>query len=507
MKNGKIYIQSNMKKFSYFVFAFLAASCSNDFEIISNGTMTESANMSGVFMNISDFIFEGDTRTELTPTSNGISFTWKAGDKVGIYTESTSMANFDINQISQDAKSASFNGGGFSLTEGSTYYAFYPYNAENTDKTIIYFDYTGQVQKANNDCSHLALYDYMSAKSIATGTNEALFDFDHLGSVIKIKISLPHDGVFTKLTLKSTKAIPVHGSFDITQNTPILNIDETSKILFLDLDNVVSINEHLTLYMLLPSCDLYGQDIDCQLLDNLGNIYNGYIAGKNLLSGNAYGFILPVFENPHDCVDLGVVVDGKSVYWATTNIGAVLPADNGLYFAWGETMGYTEDTSDSREFDWASYSTDLADGNYRYMKKYCTSSSCGFVDNKTILDPEDDAAHVNWHGLWRMPTRKELDALRTQCDWTWISMTNSEGKSVEGYKVSNTSDSSKFIFLPAAGTRIDSYLVSVSSCGCYWSSSLVDDNSYSAYYMSAGYNVECSDNLRSVGLSVRPVCQ
>lgn len=37
--------------------------------------------------------------------------------------------------------------------------------------------------------------------------------------------------------------------------------------------------------------------------------------------------------NGHEYVDLGVVVDGKPVYWATTNIGAELPADYGLYFA------------------------------------------------------------------------------------------------------------------------------------------------------------------------------
>ena len=212
--------------------------------------------------------------------------------------------------------------------------------------------------------------------------------------------------------------------------------------------------------------------------------------------------------NGHDYVDLGVVVDGKPVYWATTNIGAELPADVGLYFAWGETQGYTSDTNDGRKFDWASYSSDLCGGDYNKMKKYCTSSSYGTVDNKTVLDPEDDAAHVNWQGAWRMPTEAEQDALRTQCTWTWTTMTNSQGESVNGYKVSNKTDSSKFIFLPAAGYRSSGYLDNAGSGGYYWSSSLYTNYSGGAYYLdfnSDGY--DWGYGSRCFGRSVRPVCQ
>ena len=223
--------------------------------------------------------------------------------------------------------------------------------------------------------------------------------------------------------------------------------------------------------------------------------------------------------NGHEYVDLGVVVDGKPVYWATTNIGAELPADAGLYFAWGETVGYGStpqgevngsyvEILDGRKFDWTSYSSDLCGGSYTTMKKYCTSSSYGTVDNKTVLDPEDDAAHVSWQGAWRMPTKAEQDALHTQCTWTWTTMTNSQGESVNGYKVSNKTDSSKFIFLPAAGYRVDGYLDSVGSDGYYWSSSLSAYYSNDAYCLNfdSGYQYTLSYN-RFYGRSVRPVCQ
>lgn len=217
--------------------------------------------------------------------------------------------------------------------------------------------------------------------------------------------------------------------------------------------------------------------------------------------------------NGHEYVDLGVVVDGKPVYWATTNIGAEVPADYGLYFAWGETVGYGSETAsdgytttDGHKFDWVSYSSDLCGGGYDKMKKYCTDSKYGTVDNKTVLDPEDDAAHVNWQGAWRMPTKAEQDALRAQCTWTWTTMTNSAGKSINGYKVSNKTDSSKFIFLPAAGYRSDDYLSEVAQG--YWSSSLYASNSRHACcldFTSSYY--DWATNYRCCGQSVRPVCQ
>ena len=39
--------------------------------------------------------------------------------------------------------------------------------------------------------------------------------------------------------------------------------------------------------------------------------------------------------NGHQYVEIG------GLKWATMNIGASQPSDYGLYFAWGETQGYT----------------------------------------------------------------------------------------------------------------------------------------------------------------------
>jgi hypothetical protein len=65
----------------------------------------------------------------------------------------------------------------------------------------------------------------------------------------------------------------------------------------------------------------------------------------------------------------------------------------------------------------------------------------GFTDNKTILDPEDDVATVNWGGTWRIPTKFEQNELLKKCTWTWATQNG-----VNRYKV--TGPNSNSIFCP-----------------------------------------------------------
>jgi hypothetical protein len=194
-------------------------------------------------------------------------------------------------------------------------------------------------------------------------------------------------------------------------------------------------------------------------------------------------------ETTHEYVDLGL-----SVKWATCNVGATTPEEYGDYFAWGEVEPKTT-------YDWSTYKYGT---NYDQLTKYCSNSSYGkdgFVDNKTVLDPEDDAATANWGGAWRMPTKAEQDELRNNCTWTWTTQNG-----VNGYKVTGPNGNS--IFLPAAGYVNGGTLRSAGSNGYYWSSSLNTDNPNYAYYVSfsSDYVGWLSYN-RFYGFSVRPVCK
>ena len=127
----------------------------------------------------------------------------------------------------------------------------------------------------------------------------------------------------------------------------------------------------------------------------------------------------PVKPLNHDAmVDLGL-----SVLWADCNVGANTPEELGAHFAWGET---TEKTYYTNE-------------NYKLKGKY---NSWG---NRKRLDAADDAAHVNWGGKWRMPTKEEYAELFKNCEWADTTINGVEGflftSKVPGY-------SSNSIFLP-----------------------------------------------------------
>ncbi|MBQ9641466.1 MAG: Ig-like domain-containing protein [Bacteroidaceae bacterium] len=187
----------------------------------------------------------------------------------------------------------------------------------------------------------------------------------------------------------------------------------------------------------------------------------------------------------HEAVDLGL-----SVKWATMNIGANAPEEYGDYFAWGETTA--KDT-----YNWSTYKWCNESPSGVTMTKYCTRSSYGTVDNKTILDLSDDAANANWGGTWRMPTDDELTELRTQCTWTWTTQNGTKG-----YKVTSKSNDNS-IFLPAAGFRYGTSLSDGS--GGYWSSSV--DSSIAWKVSFNAYGLERSNGYRYLGLSVRAVCE
>lgn len=199
-------------------------------------------------------------------------------------------------------------------------------------------------------------------------------------------------------------------------------------------------------------------------------------------------------KGKHEYVDLGL-----SVKWATCNIGAEKPEDYGLYFAWGEKKGYTQDTNVGHNFDWENYKWSTSSGTT--LTKYCDDSYYGTVDNTTTLDAEDDAATANWGGSWRIPTKAEQDELCENCTWTWTTQNG-----VNGYKVTSKTNGNS-IFLPAAGCRCDDYLSQAGSESFYWSSSLRSSDPYDAYLLYFNSGLVCWDYLdRFYGLSVRAVC-
>ena len=188
-------------------------------------------------------------------------------------------------------------------------------------------------------------------------------------------------------------------------------------------------------------------------------------------------------------VDLGLPSKTK---WAARNIGANSAEDYGYYYAWGEVETKTSYTS----------------GNYKYGTQ-------NLGDNFDISGTQNDAAVVNWGGIWRMPTSTEMYELMSSdnCQWTWSTING-----VNGYII--TGSSGNKIFLPAAGYMDGASSSWLGSGGVYLTSIQGGNTSSYAYtlaftssdkviYASSEYNSIFSRYNpfaeRRIGHSVRPV--
>ena len=261
-------------------------------------------------------------------------------------------------------------------------------------------------------------------------------------------------------------------------------------------------------------------------------------ASPATLAANQYTYIVgQTFVDPyleHEYVDLGLP---SGLKWATCNIGASNPEEYGWYFSWAGTMGYVFINNFPSSIKWVSakngttlnygfcwgnnpYQTKFITGymeedmDYDELKftKYLGSTTSEYKDPsatdkdalKTVLDPEDDAAHVNWGGSWRMPTKADFDELIDNTTNVWTD--NYEDMGVGGRIFTSKSDANKSIFFPAIGYGSNSGYVNDS--GNYWSSSLSNDCSYGAYsfgfYKTSG-TVATHGFIRKLGFPVRAV--
>ena len=206
-----------------------------------------------------------------------------------------------------------------------------------------------------------------------------------------------------------------------------------------------------------------------------------------------------------EAVDLGLP---SGIKWANMNLGAEAPEDHGLYFAWGETVGIDIESEEERVFDWDSYK--WSNGSSTTMTKYCTEGIhysydgrdyyFGTVDNKTELDPEDDAAYVNWGTEWRMPKVEDIMELlnNTTSEWT---MQNG----VDGRRFTGANGNS--IFLPVTGYIDGVYLYGLTRYGHYHSASLWQECPWSAQLLTFWEKMvypDC-DLRRNMAYPVRPV--
>lgn len=187
--------------------------------------------------------------------------------------------------------------------------------------------------------------------------------------------------------------------------------------------------------------------------------------------------------NP-EWIDIGTVVDGKKVYWATCNLGARNPWEYGNYYAWGELKPKDSYTKE----------------NYTYK------------DTPATLPLTADAANKAYGGKWRIPTKADYDALLALAnndDYTFENMgtiKDNNDNDVAGIKITQKSTGT-VLFLPAAGIADGGALV-MPGTSCYWTSNydysaFTDNNAFS--FASTEIRIFITYMQTFLGSSIRPV--
>ena len=185
--------------------------------------------------------------------------------------------------------------------------------------------------------------------------------------------------------------------------------------------------------------------------------------------------------NGHTYVDLGLP---SGTLWATMNVGANNETDTGLYFAWGETQGYTD--ASTKAFSWEDYKWSN-NGSRSDFTKY------NETDGKTQLDLEDDAAAVNWGGKWHMPTEAQCRELfnTDNCTNEWTTVNGVNGR------LFTSVINGKTLFIPAAGLCGGCIVYNVGHSGYVWTSSL------NSTIVSDAWDIFFGSHVRGVGYSYR----
>ena len=188
--------------------------------------------------------------------------------------------------------------------------------------------------------------------------------------------------------------------------------------------------------------------------------------------------------NGYEYVDLGLP---SGLKWATCNVGATSPEHTGLYFAWGETIGYT--------------ANQVTNGERLFTKDVYNAGPAAFIN--TDLTLEQDAAHAYMGGKWRMPTEAEYQELLDNCDVVWTDDYNETG--VKGLVFTSKSNG-KLVFFPATGVCNGSSVKGVGLNGIYCSASWRSSSyAFNLFFHSHGQYM--SDGGRLYGYSVRGVCE
>ena len=205
------------------------------------------------------------------PTNPHIRVTWEMGETVKIFPTTGDPFEYTATSISASGKEATFTSNGTNMQAGPTnsYNIYGPGDkVVGTNTFNLAFDYSGQIQVADNDLTHLRDYTFYAITSYQVpmmGGNGSTIptdrEFTHWGALMQFKLTIPEDiENLTTFTLSSS------GTYSGFTNSGKAGIwykrgsnNEYTTDLTLNLDGFdATAGQELNLWMMVPADGRYG---------------------------------------------------------------------------------------------------------------------------------------------------------------------------------------------------------------------------------------------------------
>lgn len=223
--------------------------------------------------------------------SRGVLANWNDNDILGVYTTSATRIKFWMNNISEDKHNATISAYGWSLTDNTQYYSYYPYSADYSTKsysiTALPIKYTCQQQQGNGNLEHLAAYDFMTAQAKST-TGAIHFDYKHLGCILRIQCDLLPIMPYTTIRLSTSRnAFVSEATMNVTNS--VLTPQTYTNTMVLNMDGIeIAKNDSLVGYAMMAPTDLSEDTIKVDIMsyDNIVKSIN--VIGSNMQPGKLY---------------------------------------------------------------------------------------------------------------------------------------------------------------------------------------------------------------------------
>lgn len=230
-----------------------------------------------------------------------------------------------------------------------------------------------------------------------------------------------------------------------------------------------------------------------------GTVVQTLKATTSLVDGTMYNIFIPYY------IDLGDA--GK---WGYCNVGAFLPEEFGLYFAWGDVTGHKVNST------YTGFENDYSFDDYPQIKNISdmTVDDDGDGYSHYVLKSAYDAAKAIWDGNWRMPTVEEYMIL-LGCDYA-------PGGECDVFPIDENgcciiTNNNKSLLFPMAGygdgTSLDdcysedaSYPLGMYWSSSYWEDGLYDRSPYCFYFMDEWFQLDGIEVVSlNFGLPIRPI--